>query len=223
MQRRHTALLSSGQQTTRTARRARRSITPTFAMHYHPDDIYRLYRSVPTLLLNRPAPAERFLAAVVETGAELGHVLRDYPQVRYQPLDFHYLCQQSLSVLDDTLLADLTDDMNVGWRGAHWAALLIALSGDARHLPHLDEVRRHRGVEWAAELAEAASGPDAGSSAFRGCRSIVRLRDQLAALPRVAVRLRPWLSPEALEARAIAVRAAYRGGGIEAALPVARR
>ncbi|WP_322075717.1 hypothetical protein [Burkholderia cepacia] len=188
-------------------------------MHYHPDDIYRLYRSVPTLQLNRPAPAERFLAAAVETGAELGHVLRDYPQVRYQPLDFHYLCQQSLSVLDDTLLAD----MNAGWRGAHWAALLIALSGDARHLPHLDEVRRHRGVEWAAELAEAACGPDAESSAFRGCRAIVRLRDQLAALPRVAVRLRPWLSPEALEARAVAVRAAYRSGGIEIALPVARR
>lgn len=192
-------------------------------MHYDPDDISRLFRSVPTLHLNRPAPAESFLAGAVEAGIAFGHVLRDYPLVRCQPLDFHYLCQQSLSVLDDTLLADLTADMNAGWRGAHWAALLIALSGDARHLPHLDEVRRHRGVEWAAELAEAACGPDAESSAFRGCRAIVRLRDQLAALPRVAVRLRPWLSPEALEARAVAVRAAYRSGGIEAALPVARR
>ncbi|VWC92645.1 hypothetical protein BLA39750_02006 [Burkholderia lata] len=192
-------------------------------MHYHPDDLHRLYRSVPTLLLNRPAPAERFLAAAVETGAELGHVLCDYPQVRYQPLDFHYLCQQSLSVLDDALLADLTRDMNLGWRGAHWAALLIALSGDARHLPHLDEARRHRGVEWTAELADAATGSDARSSTFRGCRSIVHLRDQLAALPRVAVRLRRWRSPEALEARAIAVRAAYRSGGVETALPVARR
>ncbi|VWC56944.1 hypothetical protein BLA18112_00442 [Burkholderia lata] len=192
-------------------------------MHYHPDDIYRLYRGVPTLLLNRPAPAERFLAAAVETGAELGHVLRDYPQVRYQPLDFHYLCQQSLSVLDDALLADLTRDMNHGWRGAQWAALLIALSGDARHLPHLDAVRSHRGVEWTAGLADAATGPDARSSSFRGCRSIVHLRDQLAALPRVAVRLRRGLSPEALEARTIAVRAAYRSGGVETALPVARR
>ena len=192
-------------------------------MHYHPDDIYRLYRSVPTLQLNRPAPAERFLAAAVETGAELGHVLRDYPQVRYQPLDFHYLCQQSLSVLDDALLADLTRDLNHGWRGAHWAALLIALSGNARYLPHLDEVRRHRGVEWSAELAEAASGSDASSAAFRCCQSIVRLRNQLAALPRVVVRLRPCPSPEAIEAKAIAVRAAYRSGGVETALPIARR
>ncbi|VWD34126.1 hypothetical protein [Burkholderia lata] len=191
-------------------------------MHYHPDDIHRLYRSVPTLLLNRPAPAERFLAAAVETGAELGHVLRDYPQVRYQPLDFHYLCQQSLSVLDDSLLADLTCDMIHGWRGAQWAALLIALSGDARHLPHLDAVRGHRGVEWTAGLADAATSPDAHSSTFGGCRSIVLLRDQLAALPRVAVRLRRGLSPEALEARTIAVRAAYRSGGVETALPVAR-
>lgn len=80
-------------------------------MHYHPDDISRLFLGVPTLQLNRPAPAERFLAAAVATGAELRQVLRDYPQVRYQPLDFHYLCQQSLSALDDALLADLTRDM----------------------------------------------------------------------------------------------------------------
>ncbi|WP_175996466.1 hypothetical protein [Burkholderia stabilis] len=192
-------------------------------MHYHPDDISRLFLGVPTLKLNRPAPAERFLAAAVDAGVELGHVLRDYPHVRYQPLDFHYLCQQSLSVLDDALLADLTCDISHGWRGAHWAALLIALSGDARYLPHLDEARRHRGVAWSAELAEAASSRDARSSAFLCCQSIVRLRDQLSVLPHVVVRLRRCHSPEALDARAIAVRAAYRSGGVEAALPVARR
>ncbi|RQU96325.1 hypothetical protein [Burkholderia cenocepacia] len=190
-------------------------------MHYHPDDISRLFLGVPTLQLNRAAPAERFLAASVESGVELRHVLRDYPHVRYQPLDFHYLCQQSLSALDDPLLADLTCEH--GWRGAHWAALLIVLSGNARYLPHLDATKRHRGVEWTAELAKAASAPDAQSSAYRCCRSIVQLRHQLAALPHVVVRLRPWHSPEALEARANAVRAAYRSGGADAALPLARR
>ncbi|VWD42223.1 hypothetical protein BLA50215_05472 [Burkholderia lata] len=191
-------------------------------MHYHPDDLHRLYRSVPTLLLNRPAPAERFLAAAVETGAELGHVLRDYPQVRYQPLDFHYLCQQSLSVLDDTLLADLTRDMPLGWRGAQWAALLIALSGDARHLPHLDEVRHHRGVEWTAGLADAAVRPEASPAGFRCCRLIVDLRHQLASLPRVAVRLRKSPPPEVVAATAAAVRAAYRRGDVATALAFAR-
>ncbi|WP_244136028.1 MULTISPECIES: hypothetical protein [unclassified Burkholderia] len=173
--------------------------------------------------MNRPAPAERFLAAAVESGVELRHVLRDYPHVRYQPLDFHYLCQQSLSALDDTLQADLTRDMQHGWRGAHWAALLIALSGDARYLPHLDAASRHRGVEWTAELAEAAAAADTQSSPCPCCRSIVQLRHQLAELPRVVVRLRPWHSPETLEARANAVRTAYRSGGADAALPVARR
>ncbi|VWB21452.1 hypothetical protein BLA6860_06059 [Burkholderia lata] len=191
-------------------------------MHYHPDDIHRLYRSVPTLQLNRPAPAERFLAAAVETGAELGHVLRDYPQVRYQPLDFHYLCQQSLSVLDDALLADLTRDMDHGWRGAQWAALLIALSGDARHLPHLDAVRGHRGVEWTAGLADAAVHPKAASADSRCCRLIVDLRTQLASLPRVAVRLRKPSPPEIVAATAAAVRAAYRRGDVATALAIAR-
>ncbi|HGL6718686.1 hypothetical protein NTJ56_26850 [Burkholderia contaminans] len=191
-------------------------------MHYHPDDIYRLYRAVPTLRLNRPAPAERFLAAAVETGAELERVLRDYPQVRCQPLDFHYLCQQSLSVLDDALLADLTYDNEHGWRGAQWAALLIALSGDARHLPHLDEARRHRGVEWTAWLADAAVRPEAASASFRCCRLIVDLRNQLASLPRVTVRLRKSPPPEVIAGTTAAVRAAYHRGDVANALAIAR-
>ncbi|CAI8793674.1 hypothetical protein EMIT0158MI4_170017 [Burkholderia ambifaria] len=39
----------------------------------------------------------------------------------------------------------------------------------------------------------------------------------------MAVRVRPALSADALEARAIAVRAAYRCGGADATLPLARR
>ncbi|RQS36180.1 hypothetical protein DIE03_03245 [Burkholderia sp. Bp8992] len=192
-------------------------------MHYHPDDIVRLFRSVSTLHLNRPAPAESFLAGAVEAGIAFGHVLRDYPLVRCQPLDFHYLCQQSLSVLDDTLLADLTCDLPpLGWRGAHWAALLIALSGNTRYLPHLDKARHHRGVAWAAGLAEAAVHREASSSRYPCARLIVDLRQQLASLPRVAVRLRRLPPPDAVAATAAAVRAAYRRGDVAAALAIAR-
>ncbi|MCA8431121.1 hypothetical protein [Burkholderia seminalis] len=51
----------------------------------------------------------------------------------------------------------------------------------------------------------------------------MQLRNQLAALPRVTVRLRRGLTPDALEARASAVRAAYRNGGLDTALAMARR
>jgi hypothetical protein len=193
------------------------------AMHYHPDDLHRLLSSVPTLRLNRPGPAASFLRAAVDTGVTLAHVLRDYPYVRCQPLDFHYVCQQSLSVLDGALLSDLTSDEEYGWRGAQWAALLIALSGDARLLPYLDASRAYRGVEWTAQLADAACRTDAPAAGFPCRDAILCLRNQLASLPRVAVRLRPALSADALEARAIAVRAAYRHGGADAALPLARR
>nr|WP_244108931.1 hypothetical protein [Burkholderia anthina] len=199
-----------------------RQPTP-FAMHYRPDDIRRLLLSVPTLCLNRPGPAESFLRGVVDAGAELAHVLRDYPQVRYQPLDFHYVCRQSLSALSDALLIDLTHDLQHGWPGAQWAALLVALSGDARYLLHLDAVRTDRGVAWTAELAEAAVSPDARSSPFRCCRLIVELRDQLASMPRVGVRLRLQPPVDALLARAAAVRAAYRSGNVDMALEIARR
>lgn len=77
-------------------------------MHYHPDDLHRLLSCVPTLRLNRPAPAESFLRNVVAAGNELAHVLRDYPHVRDEPLDFHSLCRQSLCALNDALLAGRT-------------------------------------------------------------------------------------------------------------------
>ncbi|KWF37965.1 hypothetical protein [Burkholderia pseudomultivorans] len=193
-------------------------------MHYRPDDLHRLFSCVPTLRLNRPAPAESFLDAAVAVGDELAHVLRDYPHVRYAPLDFHYLCHQSLCALDDALLADLTQDSNPGgWHGAHWAAFLIALAGDARYLPHLDAVRSHRGVQWAAGLADAAVRADAASDASRCCRLIVALRDQLAPLPRVGVRLRMYAAPDDIDSTASAVRTAYRSGDFEAALRLARR
>ncbi|MBY4868259.1 MULTISPECIES: hypothetical protein [Burkholderia] len=192
-------------------------------MHHRPDDIRRLLLNVPALSLNRPGPAESFLRGVVDTGAELAHVLRDYPQVRYQPLDFHYVCRQSLSALSDALLIDLTHDLQHGWPGAQWAALLIALSGDARYLPHLDAVRSDRGVAWTAELAEAAVSPDARASTCHCCRLIVELREQLASMPRVGVRLRLQPSADVLFARAAAVRVAYRSGNVDMAIEIARR
>nr|WP_256979266.1 hypothetical protein [Burkholderia sp. AU33423] len=99
---------------------------------------------------------------------------------------------------------------------------MIALSGDARLLPHLDAVRRHRGVEWTAGLADAAVRPEAASDGFRCCRLIADLRTQLASLPRVAVRLRKPPSPEIVAATAAAVRAAYRRGDVAKALAIAR-
>ncbi|WP_232430720.1 hypothetical protein [Burkholderia ubonensis] len=194
--------------------------TTRFAMHFLPDDVYRLLSHVPSLRLNRPASAEQLLADVVDAGAELEHVLRGYPQVRYAPLDFHYVCQQSLSALTDALLADLT--RHYVWPGINWAALLIALSGDARYLPHLDASRHDPAVRWVTGLADAALHPDAPEAASPCCRLIVRLREQLAPLPRVAVRLRALPAQDVLAARAAAVRAAYRRGDVDAALAIAR-
>ncbi|MGU7775017.1 hypothetical protein ACV229_33175 [Burkholderia sp. MR1-5-21] len=189
-------------------------------MHYQPDDVSRLLLHVPSLTLNRARSAERFLTDVVDAGDELGHLLHDYPQVRYEPLEFHYVCQQSLSALTDALLADLT--RHDGWRGIHWAALLVALSGDARYLPHLDVPGDIPALRWVTELAKAALNPEAPLAESPCCRLIVRLRAQLAPLPRVVVRLRVLPAPEDIEAGLAAVRAAYRSGGAEAALAMAR-
>ncbi|MCA8093893.1 hypothetical protein LGM65_23950 [Burkholderia anthina] len=97
------------------------------------------------------------------------------------------------------------------------------LSGENGYLPHLDAVRSDHGAAWTVELAEVPVDPDARSSAFRCCRLIVELRDQLASMPRVGVRLQLQPSVEALLSRATAVRVAYRSGNVDMVIEIARR
>ena len=189
-------------------------------MHYLSDDVTRLFRHVPSLLLNRPGSAQRFLITVVDAGVELGYVLREYPHVRYEPLDFHYLCQQSLCALSDRLLEDLIRDH--GWQGAHWASVLVALSSDARYLPYLEEAERNPAVGWIAGIADAVLRPT-GHLAMPVCgQLLVHLRTQLAAMPRPIVRLRESPSSDGAAVKAAAVRAAYHQGDLETALLIAR-
>ena len=191
-------------------------------MHYLFSDTERLILPVPFELVVRPASAQRFLKRAVEAGDEWGHVLSAYPDVRCEPLGFHYVCLQNISAFGSELMADLAQ--HFGWRGAVWGSLLAALSQDARYLSGLDTARRTAPRnQWAMDLAQSILNGAAPLNDGALIEWLSRLRAQLAPLPRLPVNLRRCPSREETAARAEAVRVAYRNGDFATALAQARR
>lgn len=160
-------------------------------MHYPFNDVQRLMASVPLLTLAKPASALRFLASKVEAGDELTAMLQSYPSVRYEPLDFHYACQQSLATIDEALLSDLFQ--HHGWHGIVWGSFLATLAPDRAFKRHLESVvlAPERGG-WLVESAlQALAGSEPGSEQQK---LLARLRGQLAPLPKLSLKLQPAVS-----------------------------
>lgn len=194
--------------------------------HYRLEDTFRLAsHGVPTMQLGNPKWALDALRAHVETGDELKEILGQYPAVRYEPLDFHYVCQQSLAVLDDHLMEDLVSrGIWAGyWGGYVWGAFLTGLSHEVRYLPFLDTRYEHfPRYKWLIDEVRAALTAPADTPPSPFSALLSRLRDQLKPLPRPTVQLRRALSPEAMEKRKAAVLEAYRKGDWDAALALTR-
>jgi hypothetical protein len=188
-------------------------------MHYLRTDIERLHLSVPHLKLATQRSALRFFEEVTQTGGELAHVLCRYPEVRYEPLDFHYVCMQSLGALNERVLSDLLTEQ--GWRGVLWGALLVALSPDARYRSLLESAS---GVapyqQWAIDIALADLSGEQYAENRALQQTISTLSAQLAGHVRPAVALQEALPVEVLELRQQKVRAAYRQAGLAAAQAV---
>jgi hypothetical protein len=190
-------------------------------VYYQSEDTDRLLSAVPFMQLARPSGALRFLQSVVATGDELKHLLGLYPHVRYEALDFHYVCQQSLAALDTHLMEDLIN--HKGWPGFIWAILLMGLTQDAAGLQYF--ARRYHDFphnQWIVDEIHAALSAQADVSPSPFGELVGRLRDQLKPLPKLAISLRRTASPEVQTRKAAAVRAAYQKGDLKSALMFAR-
>lgn len=188
-------------------------------MHYLRTDIERLHLSVPHLKLATQRSALRFFENVTQTGDELAHVLCCYPEVRYEPLDFYYVCMQSLGALNERVLSDLLSEQ--GWRGVLWGALLVALSPDARYRSLLESAS---GVapyqQWAIDLALANLAGEQYADNLALQQTISKLSTQLEGLARLNVVLQESLPVEEQQLRQQKVREAYRQAGFYAAQAV---
>lgn len=186
-------------------------------MHYDPNDVIRLVHAVPCLKLAKPPGFLRYLSHVVATGLELAPVLSQYPGVRYEPLDFHYVCLQSLGALDDDLLQDLTEHYQ--WPGILWAALLVALDPRPSYAAILLNARERAPYQaWLVDLALDRVNGIQSVEYPEHLVLLTALAVQLRGAGRTETRLRKIPSlPKVLE-HSERVRAAYRVGGADAAL-----
>ena len=193
-------------------------------MHYVYNDVIRLFAGVPVLRLAKPDNARSFLSVAVRDGSELCHVLRAYPQVRYQPLEFFYACLQSLGAQNEKLIEDLTSHYT--WRGVVWAAWLVALAPEARFAPYLKRVREgmpHN--QWIVELA-LCEVEGSLCEKYSNHQGLVRtMRSLLHEIPRPTIELRKAPNEAELQELEVASRAvlvAYRSRGVDAALRTIR-
>jgi hypothetical protein len=186
-------------------------------MYFRYDDLTRLTLSVPFMRLIRPSSAIRSLTRAADDAEELAPVLRQYPQIRYEALEFHYICLQSLGALSRELVEDLTGEF--GWRGLVWASMLACLAPSEEYRRSLEAARpRQPRQAWAVDLALAHLGAPCPVEVGGLKVQLGRLRDAFSACTIPKVTLRLMESSSAHEARRAAVSAAYKSGGAKAAL-----
>jgi len=190
-------------------------------MHYCEKDVLKLTTGVPFSVLSSERQLTQFLSEVVQVGDELQHVLNRYPSVRYEPLDFHYVCLQSLSVAGPKLVADLLDGLS--WTGVLWGAFIACLTRDIHYGALLRAVsarsaKRAAVLDLATRICSGTLTADDNANLML----LARLYIQLEHCPRLPVLLTPALTEEDQLVLQTEVRAAYRSAGADAALSVIR-
>jgi hypothetical protein len=155
-------------------------------------DVWRLMDAVPHFSLAKAGSGLCFLRKLDRDCGELQSVLLQYPFVKYEPLDFVYVSIQSLAVLNENLVADLT--RRYQWRGIVWAAWLAALSPDEKFVPLLqDAFKRAPHNTWIIDLAlSQITGVIPAELAEHG-ELIAKIRNALQPLsrPNFTLRLAP--------------------------------
>lgn len=191
-------------------------------MVFHEDDVKRLFSRVPYLALAKPRSAKRYIASLVLDGVELQAVLSKFPEVRYEPLDQHYVLLRCLGALSDELVEDLCS-LHYGWQGVVQAAFLVAIAPEERYRKYL-VAARHKvpHTQWLVDLALAQINKLAWNGDTELQALVQRLRHLLSKVPARAssVLLRSALTEAELQqigAEREKVRRAYRSGGLEAA------
>ncbi len=191
-------------------------------MHFDESHISRLFGQVPYARLANLSSAKELVRAMVRDGKELDAVFRQFPSLKYEPLDQHYVLMKCLGVVGEELIADLCTHYT--WRGVVWASWVCALTPNVAYRKHL-MLARHRlqRGEWLVDLALS----EVDGITWAGDPEMQVLTRQLGAmLSRVPIekselKRRPSESEVLVSnAERIQVAHAYRTGGATAALAV---
>lgn len=179
-------------------------------MHYLESDLKRLFSGAPYWSLKSKKGVQSLLTQAIPTGEALIGTLKQYPLLRYEPLDFHYLCLQSLAVQEPTPVEDLLSYPD--WHGVLWGVFLACLSPCERYRPLL-EAALARTPHQSEPFTLALDILNGHSDVANICTQFEELRAQLAACSVPAVSLQQGLTDDEKLQRQERVRDAYRKSG----------
>ncbi len=186
-------------------------------MNFDHDDVVRMITDLQYIRVMKVSGAKQRTAELVRDAVELKSVFEQYPMVRYEPLDYHYVLLKYLAAFNTDVLADLCSGM-YSWRGIVIAGWLACLKPSVECMDHLSSVSAINYPDnfWFIRLAiaEAKGQPLAEHAVLQDL--LAQLRACLApiSLPDFSLKSAPSPSPVGHDA----VRAAYRSGGASAAL-----
>jgi hypothetical protein len=114
----------------------------------------RLLGHIPYVTLAKQGSAKRYAERLVRDAEELEAMLLRYPQVKYEPLDPHYVLLKCMANLDAAFIDDLCHDFD--WRGLVFAGWFAALQPRAAYRKSLIAAAGNsRQNDWLLELALA--------------------------------------------------------------------
>jgi hypothetical protein len=186
-------------------------------MHYDFDQVSRMIHALRSLRIARESSATAFVSQLLRDARELRAIWADYPRVRYQPLDDHYVLLKYLSALN----ADLLDDLCSGhhaWRGIVAASWLASLRPQPRYEAPLrsawDSTPAQNQWLVALALAQVQGRTWAGSAPLQSAmHALGRVLDS-AVRPDFSFSPAPTaIEIERLEVKRQQVLDAYRAGG----------
>jgi hypothetical protein len=184
-------------------------------MNFDHDDVVRMITDLQYVRIMKVSAAKQRTAELVRDAVELQSVLAQYPQVRYEPLDYHYVLLNYLAAFNANVLADLCSG-KYSWRGIVVAGWLACLKPSEGYMDHLSSVSATNYPHnfWFIRLAIAEAKCEQWAEDTDLQDLVAQLRTCLApiSLPDFRLRAAPSLAEHD------AVRAAYRSGGASAAL-----
>ncbi|NHZ39347.1 hypothetical protein [Massilia aquatica] len=192
--------------------------------YYHPDDAsYLLFEAGSAFYLSLSDKSVcRVLERFNRAGRDYQKFVAAYPDICCEPLAPFYLYRKATGMLDEHLLCDLL--FSGAWQEANWGAWLAALAPQPMYAAHLSRrlptLAHGRTV---LRLALGACGETLPQELEACSAALDEVRETLARLPAQPAPLRLYPSPEHLRAchrERLAISAAYRAGGLEAAKPL---
>ena len=191
-------------------------------MHFDHEDVVRMIADLQHMRVMGVSGAKRHVAKLARDAVELKGVLSQYPRVRYQPLDDHYVLLKYLAAFNVNVLADLCSG-EYSWRGIVIAGWLASLKPSRDYLDHLSSVSAtaYPHNAWLIRLAMAEATHERWAEDADLQDLLVQLRTCLAPIPLPSFSLRPALSAADIGRLATdrdAAKDAYRAGGASAAL-----